>query len=1028
MNRAMRSKGRGVVGLVLMLSLAAFAALPTETAAWGNGDPGSVEFTDFGVHDITNDIALRTATYLAPDEVEWINDWYTRNETDHGHSFDPASTAPTPTDNFNAYTDDPDSHWQDWENHTLYLHPRPGWPPAEGDAARRVSHLYNLTRDRLYAWLMNGSVRWDSDEHHAAYYAGLMSHYVMDITQFGHTDWTRLDHSHPGDDPRGATYHGYYEALTWTDTALRRLHVDLMSNPLPEAKRVSDPYQLVYDLAGYVNGRHGPPVLFTDSDSTVVTLGSTYVRMLTNFTANWDANLSHNDARGYDEELWNMTLENLLAGMTNLTHLWRSAYLDARDMFLKDAADLVVTNLRIDPPDRAYDGQRVMLETHVWNRGSADADPFDLVLYVDGSETNRHRISVLSGTVRTLGWYWTAEAGVHEFRVVADDLQEVPESNETNNILVSDYTVVEEFHGSMFTAESPYLELLQDDTGHFNLTLENLGNRDDVYRFRIIALPGTIDYSVTLPLEEVHLEGGANVSFRVDVATLLSNPPGPRTFTVVAEGGNSSISTTLTVIIGERQLAPYIVVDYPFYGNVSVPVTFDASASWDHNGDPITFEWDFGDNTTGTGEVVEHVYDEVGNYVIVVNATDGTLNRTETLEVSVQDALPPKPVLWVEDYDVDTLVFEWTPWLDSRYFRSYRLYMVEMNSTWPSLTVPDSDDIALPENLVWTSDLSYVSGTQITNESIIHGFAVLETESIYGARSLSAVVQGYMLYRLESYEWPDPLEVLDIYIVNTSKNSIEVRWREWRPLVDEGHYYLSITPRDEWEGVRVYDLTRNTYNFTGLVPGTDYRIHVTYTANEGRTQMSNHVRGRTVLNLPPTIQIAPRAMSVLGDAFVLHMVLDDPDGSVVNVSVNWGDGTGWWFYDPETGHIAPSHVFPRRGAYTVTVTVLDDDGAEVNATSEVEVTWPQSEGDGADAVSMGTFLLLLIITFVLLVGAIQLANSRRRALEREEREREAAIKAPPYASELPGDGRPPVEEDEEPVEDEEASAWEEGAL
>ncbi len=202
---------RSVLAIVVTLSLAMpLSSLGSE--AWGNGSPTSVEWTDFGIHDITCDIALRTATYTSPELLTWMTDWYIRNETDWGASFDPDNLSPTSTDNINAYTDDPDSHIKDWENHTLFLHPRSWWDPADGDAARRVSALYNQTRYHIYQWLMNGSVRYSLDQHYAAYYAGLMSHYVQDITQFGHTDWTRLDHSHPPNyDPDDATYHSYYE-------------------------------------------------------------------------------------------------------------------------------------------------------------------------------------------------------------------------------------------------------------------------------------------------------------------------------------------------------------------------------------------------------------------------------------------------------------------------------------------------------------------------------------------------------------------------------------------------------------------------------------------------------------------------------------------------------------------------------------------------------------------------------------------------------------------------------------------------
>ena len=52
--------------------------------------------------------------------------------------------------------------------------------------------------------------------------------------------------------------------------------------------------------------------------------------------------------------------------------------------------------------------------------------------------------------------------------------------------------------------------------------------------------------------------------------------------------------------------------------------TFDASSSLDLDGEPIYFEWDFGDGNSGNGEAVVHTYDSDGTYEVTLNVTDGT--------------------------------------------------------------------------------------------------------------------------------------------------------------------------------------------------------------------------------------------------------------------------------------------------------------------------------------------------------------------------------------------------------------------
>jgi PKD repeat protein len=55
-----------------------------------------------------------------------------------------------------------------------------------------------------------------------------------------------------------------------------------------------------------------------------------------------------------------------------------------------------------------------------------------------------------------------------------------------------------------------------------------------------------------------------------------------------------------------------------------LPITFDASASNDNNdGGWITsYNWDFGDGTTGSGKVVDHTFATVGAYTVTLTVTD----------------------------------------------------------------------------------------------------------------------------------------------------------------------------------------------------------------------------------------------------------------------------------------------------------------------------------------------------------------------------------------------------------------------
>ncbi len=63
-------------------------------------------------------------------------------------------------------------------------------------------------------------------------------------------------------------------------------------------------------------------------------------------------------------------------------------------------------------------------------------------------------------------------------------------------------------------------------------------------------------------------------------------------------------------------------------------VTFDATGSDDPDGDIDTYEWDFGDESTGSGETVTHTYQENGSYDVTLTVTDDQ-GATATSEMTI---------------------------------------------------------------------------------------------------------------------------------------------------------------------------------------------------------------------------------------------------------------------------------------------------------------------------------------------------------------------------------------------------------
>lgn len=110
----------------------------------------------------------------------------------------------------------------------------------------------------------------------------------------------------------------------------------------------------------------------------------------------------------------------------------------------------------------------------------------------------------------------------------------------------------------------------------------------------------------------------------------------PGTYTVMLSVGNTSCRNTTQFGIHQVSVAAVPSVDFtasPLTGMVPLTVTFNGSAT----GNPTTWDWNFGDGTTGNGQNVSHTYLAGGAYSVRLNATNaigtGTKSRTDYIQV-----------------------------------------------------------------------------------------------------------------------------------------------------------------------------------------------------------------------------------------------------------------------------------------------------------------------------------------------------------------------------------------------------------
>ncbi len=81
-------------------------------------------------------------------------------------------------------------------------------------------------------------------------------------------------------------------------------------------------------------------------------------------------------------------------------------------------------------------------------------------------------------------------------------------------------------------------------------------------------------------------------------------------------------------------------------GLVGQNISFDGSGSSDADNDPLTYSWDFGDNSPdGSGVSVNHSYATAGTYVVTLTVDDGQDTDMDTAVVTIDDVPPPSGTL-----------------------------------------------------------------------------------------------------------------------------------------------------------------------------------------------------------------------------------------------------------------------------------------------------------------------------------------------------------------------------------------------
>lgn len=104
-------------------------------------------------------------------------------------------------------------------------------------------------------------------------------------------------------------------------------------------------------------------------------------------------------------------------------------------------------------------------------------------------------------------------------------------------------------------------------------------------------------------------------------------------------------SATVVIEVTSANIAPVANFTYsPINPSVGQTASFDASGSYDADGEIVSYTWDFGNGSNGAGKIVTHAYDSANSYQVTLTVTDNdgaTDSETETVIVSEPAANEP---------------------------------------------------------------------------------------------------------------------------------------------------------------------------------------------------------------------------------------------------------------------------------------------------------------------------------------------------------------------------------------------------
>jgi PKD repeat protein len=112
------------------------------------------------------------------------------------------------------------------------------------------------------------------------------------------------------------------------------------------------------------------------------------------------------------------------------------------------------------------------------------------------------------------------------------------------------------------------------------------------------------------------------------------------TLTVTDDTGRTGSASTTARVSDPVNQAPTADAGGPYSAAPGSAISFDGTGSADPDGNILTWEWDFGDGSAGSGATPTHAYATAGDYTVTLVVTDdsGAKSSAVTTQASIRDS------------------------------------------------------------------------------------------------------------------------------------------------------------------------------------------------------------------------------------------------------------------------------------------------------------------------------------------------------------------------------------------------------